>query len=152
MVSGESIDSGDSTYDILLVEDNPGDVRLLQEAMRDTQIESNLHVVSDGAAALEFVRQQDDYEGVPSPDLMLLDLNLPQTDGIDVLCELDECGLTYMPVIVLSSSRADEDIRQAYECGANAYLSKPLDPTEFVRLVQSITQFWFGSAQLPPLG
>lgn len=143
----------DSTAHILLIEDNHGDVRLLQEAMRRVEIDQELHIVTDGAEALDFVHQRGEYTGVPSPDLILLDLNLPQVTGIDVLCELDEdVDLACIPAIILTSSRADEDIRQAYECGANAYLTKPVDPHGFVKMVQTLRDFWLQSVELPEIG
>lgn len=139
----------DSTAHILLVEDNHGDVRLLQEAMKRVEIDQELHVVTDGGEALNFVHQRGGYTDAPSPDLIFLDLNLPQVNGIDVLCELDEDGLTYVPTIILTSSQEDEDIRQAYECGANAYLTKPTDPDELVEIVQAFRDFWLQSVELP---
>ncbi|AHG01898.1 chemotaxis protein CheY (plasmid) [Halostagnicola larsenii XH-48] len=139
----------DSMAHILLIEDNHGDVRLLQEAMKRADIDQELHVVTDGVEALNFVHQRGEYTDVPSPDFIFLDLNLPQVNGIDVLCELDEDNLTYVPTIILTSSQADKDIRQAYECGANAYLTKPADPDEFVEMVQAFWDFWFQSVELP---
>jgi CheY-like chemotaxis protein len=148
-----TITATDSTANILLIEDNHGDVRLLQEAMTRVEIDQELHVVTDGAEALDFVHQRGEYTDVPSPDLILLDLNLLQVNGIDVLCELDEdVDLACIPVIVLTSSQADKDIRQAYECGANAYLTKPVDPEEFVELVQAFRDFWLRSVKLPDTG
>lgn len=140
-----------SRYHILLVEDNPGDVRLFEEAIRGVEIEYSLHVVSDGEPALEFLQQRGEYSDAPLPDIVLLDLNLPRKSGIDVLCELDnESDLSALPVVILSSSRDADDIRRAYECGANAYLTKPVNPVEFGGLVKDFYQFWFQSAHLPP--
>lgn len=142
---------GAGTYELLLVEDNPGDVRLLQEAMGKVEIDAALHVMSDGTEVLDFLNQRNEYSDVPSPDVILLDLNLPQMNGIDVLCELDETEtLARVPVIILTNSTAEDDIRQAYECGANAYLTKPLNQTDFVELMQVFKKFWLTSAQLPP--
>ncbi|RQG91780.1 response regulator [Natrarchaeobius chitinivorans] len=139
-----------SPFDILLVEDNHGDVRLLREAMRRVEFDQKIRVVTDGREALDFVHQRGEYTDAPPPDLILLDLNLPQVNGIDVLCELDDdVDLSCIPVIILTSSQADEDIRQAYECGANAYLTKPVDPDEFIELVQSLRDFWLQSVELP---
>lgn len=150
-MSERAIDAAtDSTAHILLIEDNHGDVRLLQEAMKRTEIDQELHVVTDGVEALNFVHQRGEYTDVSSPNLIFLDLNLPKINGIDVLCELDEdVGLACIPVIMLTSSQADEDIRQAYECGANAYLTKPADPDEFVEIVQAFRDFWLQAVELP---
>ncbi|MFC4436914.1 MULTISPECIES: response regulator [Natrialbaceae] len=136
--------------DILLVEDNPGDIRLLREALDVTEIPHRLHVVTDGNDALDFIYRRDGFEDASQPDLILLDLNLPQTDGHEVLNELKsdpEHGR--IPVIVLSSSSEEGDIRRAYAAGANAYLTKPVDPNELVDRVELIETFWFSVARLP---
>ena len=136
---------------ILLVEDNPGDVRLTREAFKQGRIENDLHVVSDGFEALSFLTQEDEYADVPRPDLILLDLNLPRKDGEDVLKELkDDPALRSIPVIVLTSSSADEDIARSYELHANAYLTKPVDPDEFIETVRAFERFWFSVVRLPP--
>ncbi|MFP8953900.1 response regulator [Natrialbaceae archaeon A-arb3/5] len=135
---------------ILLVEDNPGDVRLTEEAFKQGRIENDLHVVTDGNEALEFLSQQGDYEDVPRPDLILLDLNLPRTDGEEVLETLKhDSSLRSIPVIVLTSSRAEEDIARSYELHANAYLTKPVDPDEFIETVRAFEKFWFSVVRLP---
>ncbi|WP_049928314.1 response regulator [Halopiger goleimassiliensis] len=138
---------------ILLVEDNPGDVRLTEEAFEQGRIENDLHVVSDGDAALDFLHQREPYEDAPRPDLVLLDLNLPRTDGEEVLERLkaDE-ELRSIPVIVLTSSEAEEDIVRSYELHANAYLTKPVDPDEFIETVRAFEKFWFSVVRLPPEG
>jgi CheY-like chemotaxis protein len=138
------------TKEILLVEDNPGDVRLLEEAMTEAALSHRLHVVSDGRDALEFVRQQGQYDDAPRPDIVLLDLNLPQLSGEEVL-EILKTDDEYceIPVLMLTSSNAPENVRQAYRLGANAYLTKPVDPDEFVGVVESIEQFWLTTATLP---
>ncbi|TYL40268.1 response regulator [Natronococcus pandeyae] len=134
--------------EILLVEDNPGDIRLLREAMAKTEIPHRIHTVRDGSAALEFVEADD--SDAPRPDIVLLDLNLPQVTGDEVLAEFKaDPELRSTPVILFSSSRAPEDVRRAYELGANAYLSKPIDPDELEELVQSVVEFWFETANLP---
>ena len=136
---------------ILLVEDNPGDVRLTREAFKQGRIENDLHVVSDGFEALSFLTQESEYADVPRPDLILLDLNLPGKDGEDVLKELkDDPTLRSIPVIVLTSSSAEEDIARSYELHANAYLTKPVDPDEFIETVRAFEKFWFSVVRLPP--
>ncbi|WP_226481184.1 response regulator [Natrinema amylolyticum] len=136
---------------ILLVEDNPGDVRLTKEAFKQGRIENDLHVVSDGTEALDFLSQRDPYADAPRPDLVLLDLNLPGKDGEEVLEELkDDPALRSIPVIVLTSSRAEEDIVKSYELHANAYLTKPVDPDEFIETVRAFEKFWFSVVRLPP--
>lgn len=138
------------TREILLVEDNPGDVRLLEEAMDEADISHRMHVVSNGRDALEFVQQREPYENAPRPDLVLLDLNLPQLSGEEVLNSLktdpDYCEI---PVLMLTSSDTPENVRQAYRLGANAYLTKPVDPDAFVDIVRSIEKFWLATATLP---
>ncbi|ELY60280.1 response regulator [Natronococcus sp. A-GB1] len=136
--------------EILLVEDNPGDVRLLQEALAVTAIPHQLHVVTNGDEAVEFVYQRGEYADAPQPDLILLDLNLPHTDGHEVLTEVkSDPEHSRIPIIVLSSSNDDDDIQRAYAAGANAYLTKPVDPDELVERVELIQTFWFSLAQLP---
>jgi CheY-like chemotaxis protein len=136
---------------ILLVEDNPGDVRLTREAFKAGRIENDLHVVSDGTEALAFLSQQGEYADVPRPDLVLLDLNLPGKDGEEVLEELKtDPSLRSIPVIVLTSSRAEEDVVTSYELHANAYLTKPVDPDEFIETVRAFEKFWFSVVRLPP--
>ncbi|ELY88638.1 response regulator receiver protein [Natrialba hulunbeirensis JCM 10989] len=145
--------SSPTTAQILLVEDNPGDVRLTKEAFKQGRIENDLHVVSDGTEALEFLHQQNEYEDAPRPDLILLDLNLPRTDGEEVLEELKgDSELRSIPVIVLTSSRAEEDVVKSYELHANAYLTKPVDPDEFIETVRAFEKFWFSVVRLPPEG
>lgn len=137
--------------DILLVEDNPGDVRLTQEAFTEARINNDLHVVNDGESALAFVEQRGEYADAPRPDLVLLDLNLPKVDGLDVLERIkgDEV-LRRIPVVVLTSSDAEEDVVRSYEQHTNAYLTKPIDPEEFVEVIQSFETFWLTLVQLPP--
>ena len=138
---------------ILLVEDNPGDVRLTKEAFKQGRIENDLHVVTDGHEALEFLTQRGEHEDAPRPDLILLDLNLPRKNGEEVLEELkDEPDLRSIPVIVLTSSRAEEDVVKSYELHANAYLTKPVDPDEFIETVKAFEKFWFCVVRLPPEG
>mgnify|MGYP006298287257 CR=1 FL=1 len=136
---------------ILLVEDNPGDVRLTKEAFKQGRIENDLSVVSTGTEALDFLSQRGEYTDAPHPDLILLDLNLPGKNGEDVLEDLrDDPQLRSIPVIVLTSSRAEEDIVRSYELHANAYLTKPVDPDEFIETVRAFEKFWFSVVRLPP--
>jgi len=138
--------------DILLVEDNPGDVRLTREAFEEGQIANNLHVATDGVEALEFLHQRGDHVDAPRPDIILLDLNLPRKNGDEVLAEIDDDPvLSRIPVIVLTSSEAEEDVVQSYELQANAYLTKPVDPTEFIEIVRSFQEFWLSVVRLPPM-
>ncbi|WP_232702311.1 response regulator [Halobacterium wangiae] len=146
-----SDESSKSEVDILLVEDNPGDVRLTQEAFKNGQIYNSLHVVNDGVEALDYLYQRGDYEDAPSPDLVLLDLNLPRMNGDEVLEEINaDPELARIPVIVLTSSGAEEDVVQSYDLQANAYLTKPVDPVEFIEVVQSFKTFWLSVVRLPP--
>lgn len=147
----DSSDEGQSSdVDILLVEDNPGDVRLLREALEATEIPHRLHVVTDGNDALDFVYQREGFDDASQPDLILLDLNLPQTDGHEVLNELkSDSQHGRIPIIVLSSSSEEGDVRRAYAAGANAYLTKPVDPNELIDRVELIETFWFSLAHLP---
>ena len=135
---------------ILLVEDNPGDVRLTQEAFKEGQIDNDLHVVEDGVEALDFLFKRGEYADAPCPDIVLLDLNLTRKNGDEVLKEMraDET-LQYVPVVVLTSSEAQEDVVKSYELNANAYLTKPVDPVDFIEIVQSFEQFWLSIVRLP---
>ena len=137
--------------DILLVEDNPGDVRLTQEAFADAAINNDLDVVTDGQAALDYLYQDGEYGDAPRPDLILLDLNLPKVDGMTVLEDIkNNSDLCTIPVVVLTSSQAEEDVVESYENHSNAYLTKPIDPDEFVTLVRSFERFWLTLVELPP--
>jgi CheY-like chemotaxis protein len=137
--------------DILLVEDNPGDVRLTKEAFKEGQISNTLHVATDGVAALEFLHQRGEYADAPHPDIVLLDLNLPRKDGDEVLEEIRaDPDLKQLPVIILTSSAAEEDVVRSYELNANAYLTKPVNPAEFMEVVRSFQEFWLSVVRLPP--
>ncbi len=137
--------------EILLIEDNPGDVRLTQEALREGKIINNLNVVSDGVQALDFLRQKGRYAGATRPDVILLDLNLPRKDGREVLEEIKEDPeLKRIPVVVITSSSAEEDVLRSYNLHANCYISKPVDLEQFVAVVKSIEDFWMGIVKLPP--
>ena len=136
---------------LLLVEDNPGDVRLTREAFESGRIENELHVVPDGTQALDFLHRRGEYADAPRPDLILLDLNLPRTDGEAVLEELKaDPEFRSIPVIVLTSSRAEEDVARSYDLHANAYLTKPVDPDEFIETVRAFEKFWLSVVRLPP--
>ena len=138
--------------DILLVEDNPGDVRLIQEAFKDGKIRNNLYIVHDGVEALAFLHHKDSFAGVPRPDLILLDLNLPKKDGREVLEEIKyETDLQHIPVVILTTSRSDQDILQSYNLHANCYIPKPVDPNEFIHVIRSIESFWLTVVKLPGL-
>lgn len=137
--------------EILLVEDNPADVRLTKEALKDGKLLNHLSVVGDGVEALAFLRGQGKYNDAPRPDLILLDLNLPKKDGREVLAELktDE-RLKSIPVVVLTVSKAEEDILKTYKLHANCYITKPVDLDQFIKVTQSIEDFWFSIVKLPP--
>jgi two-component system, chemotaxis family, response regulator Rcp1 len=137
--------------EVLLVEDNPGDVRLTREALREGKVRNNLHVTPDGVEALAFLRRQGPYADAVRPDLILLDLNLPRKDGREVLQEIkNEPGLRNIPVVVLTSSQAEQDILRAYDLHANCYITKPVDLDQFITVVKSIEDFWFTIVRLPP--
>lgn len=136
--------------EILLVEDNPGDVRLTREALRDAKVRNNLHVASDGVEALQFLRRQGNFEQVPQPDLILLDLNLPKKGGREVLEEIkQDKGLKHIPVVILTTSQAEQDILESYRLRANAYVTKPVDLEQFLRVVRTIEEFWLEIVKLP---
>lgn len=138
-------------FEILLVEDEPGDARLVTEALKDSKILCNIHHVWDGEEALDFLRRQGErYADVPRPDLVLLDLNLPKVNGRDVLREIraDE-ALHNLPVIVLTCSEVERDVETAYGLGANSYITKPGDIEQFFRAIGGIQAYWFGLVRLP---
>jgi chemotaxis family two-component system response regulator Rcp1 len=139
--------------EILLVEDNPGDVRLCQEALKDSKVLNNLHVTADGVEALEFLRRQGKFADAIRPDLILLDLNLPRKDGREVLAEIKEDEyLRRIPVVILTVSSAEEDILRTYNLHANCYITKPVDFDQFTKVVQQIEDFWVTIVKLPPNG
>ncbi len=139
-----------NSIEILLVEDNPGDVRLTQEVLRDGKLHNNLHVAEDGIEALEFLRRVGSYADAPRPDLVLLDLNLPKKDGREVLAEIKaDSNLKRIPVVVLTTSKAEEDVFKAYDLHANCYITKPVDLDQFITVVRSIEEFWFTIVKLP---
>jgi CheY-like chemotaxis protein len=135
---------------ILLVEDNPGDVRLTREALKEAKFRNTLQVVGDGVEALAYLRQQGQYSGAIRPHLIMLDLNLPRMDGREVLAAIKkDADLRRIPVVVLSSSEAETDIARAYELHANAYVTKPVDIAHFLHVVKSIEEFWVEIVRLP---
>ncbi len=137
--------------EILLVEDNPGDARLALEALKESKIRNNLHHVTDGVEAMKFLRQQEKHAGVPPPDLVLLDLNMPRMDGREVLEEIKgDPDLRALPVVVLTTSEAERDLVKSYDLHANAYIVKPIDLDHFMEVVQNIEEFWFSIVKLPP--
>ena len=136
--------------EILLVEDNLGDARLTQEALREARVSNHMSLVRDGVEALAFLRREGGFASAPRPDLILLDLNLPRKDGREVLAEIkgDE-RLRRIPVVVLTVSQADEDILRAYNLNANCYIAKPVDLEQFIKVVRSIEDFWLTIVKLP---
>jgi CheY-like chemotaxis protein len=137
--------------DILLVEDNPGDVRLTKEALKDAKVLNEIYVARDGVEAMQFVHREGSFANAPMPDLILLDLNLPRKDGREVLAEIKkDPKLQHIPVVVLTTSKADEDIIKTYNLHANAYITKPVDLNRFVEIMHALEQFWFTIVKLPP--
>ena len=136
--------------EVLLVEDNPGDVRLTQEALSEGKVSNNLSVVPDGVEAMLHLRREGEYKGVERPDLVLLDLNLPRKDGREVLGEMKaDPELRTIPVVVLTTSEAEQDILQAYDLQVNCYITKPVDLDQFVGVVRAIEDFWLTVVKLP---
>lgn len=136
--------------DILLVEDNLGDIDLAKEALGMGKLHNTLHVVQDGVAAMDFLRKKGKYAGEPRPDLIILDLNLPKKDGREVLAEIKaDAGLKRIPVVVLTTSQAEEDVLKTYDLHANCFVTKPLDMKQFLHVVQSIEEFWLTIVVLP---
>lgn len=136
--------------DILLVEDSPSDIRLTREAFRRSTMRSTLHVVEDGEQALNFLYRRDNFEAVPRPDLILLDLNLPNIDGREVLSNIkQDDNLRMIPVVILTTSNAQRDIVESYRRSANCYITKPSDFDAFFNVVQTIEHFWFSVVRLP---
>jgi len=137
--------------EILLVEDNAGDVRLAREGLRECKLLNNLSVAEDGVKAMAFLRRQGEYAQAARPDLIMLDLNLPRKDGREVLKEIKEDDeLKRIPVVILTTSKAEEDIVKSYSLHANCYVTKPLAIDQFITVVQAIESFWFTIVKLPP--
>jgi CheY-like chemotaxis protein len=143
-------ESGGRPAEFLLVEDNPGDVRLTREALRDSKLVNRLSVVGDGVEAMAFLRREGTYAGAPRPDLILLDLNLPRKGGREVLAEIKaDASLKTIPVVVITSSEAEQDIFATYNLHVNCYVTKPVDFDQFIKVVRSIETFWLTIVKLP---
>jgi len=136
--------------EVLLVEDNPGDARLTQEALREGKLRNRIHHVRDGVEALAFLRREGDYRNAPVPDIILLDLNMPRKDGREVLAEIKaDPQLRFIPVVVLTTSEAENDVVKSYELHANCYITKPVDLEKFTEIVHTIEDFWLEIVTLP---
>lgn len=137
--------------EILLVEDNPGDVVLTQEALREGKIRNRLSIAKDGVEAIAFLRKEGEFANAPRPDLILLDLNMPRKNGSEVLMEVKaDPDLKTIPVVILTTSDAEQDVLKAYQLSANCYITKPVEFDRFVKVVQTIDEFWLSIVQLPP--
>lgn len=138
------------TIEILLVEDNPGDQRLTREALQENKINNNISIVEDGEAAIDFLNRKGEYANAPRPDLIMLDLNLPKKNGREVLeiIKADK-NLKRIPVVILTTSSADEDIAKAYDLNANCYITKPVDFEQFTNIIKKTEEFWFSIVKLP---
>ena len=142
-----------SPIDILIIEDNEGDARLIKEVLSDGKIANLLHNVKDGVQAMEFLRKKGAYANVVKPDLIILDLNLPKKDGREVLSEIkNDPELKKIPVVIMTTSQAEEDILKSYNLHANCYITKPIDLNQFIKVIKSIEEFWFSIVKLPPKG
>jgi CheY-like chemotaxis protein len=136
--------------DILVVEDNSGDARLIVEVLNENKVFNSLHIVTDGVEAMEYLNFKGKYKDVPKPDLIILDLNLPRKDGREVLFEIKaDPKLKRIPVVVMTISQAEEDILKSYNLHANCYVTKPIDLNQFIKVVKSIEEFWFSIVKLP---
>ena len=137
--------------EILLIEDNPGDARLAQEALKESKINNTLNIVSDGLSAIEYLFRRGKYANAARPDIIFLDLNLPGKDGREILEEIKaDAGLRAIPVVILTTSAAEEDIARTYAAHANCYVTKPVDFEQFTKVVHSVGNFWFTIVKLPP--
>lgn len=137
--------------DILLIEDNPGDVRLTIEGLKEAKVLNNLSVMSNGVEAMAFLRREGTYANAPRPELILLDLNLPRKDGREVLAEIkNDDNLKCIPVVILTSSQAEQDIVKSYNLHANCYITKPVELDQFLGVIKNIEQFWLTVVKLPP--
>jgi CheY-like chemotaxis protein len=144
------MDTPGSKVDILLVEDNPADIRLMLEILKEGEIPNNFHVTTDGEEAMAYLRREPPYDGSPRPDIIFLDLNLPKKDGREVLKEIKgDPGLRRIPVVVMTTSEAPEDIATVYDHSANCFITKPVDLDDFVKVVQVIKGFWLSLVKLP---
>lgn len=145
-----SFNSKSRPIEILLVEDNPGDIRLTQEVLKEGKIQNNLRIVENGVEAISFLHKDGKYSSALTPDLILLDLNLPKKDGREVLQEIkNDDELKKIPIVVLTTSQAEEDILKVYNLNANCYISKPVELDEFINVVKSVEDFWLSIVKLP---
>lgn len=143
MIEGRAVE-------ILMAEDSPGDVLLTRKALENSKLKINLHAVSDGVEAIQFLRREGEYGDVPTPDIVFLDLNMPRKDGREVLTEIKtDPLLRHIPVVILTTSDSEQDIERSYELNANCYITKPVDMDQFVKVVSSIEDFWFTIVKLP---
>ena len=137
-------------HKVLLIEDNPGDVRLTIEGLKESKVRNNLHIARDGVEAMAFLRREGRHSGAPRPDIILLDLNLPKKDGREVLHEIkNDDKLKRIPVVILTTSKAEEDVLKTYNLHANCYVTKPVDLEQFIVVVKSIDMFWLTVVTLP---
>jgi two-component system, chemotaxis family, response regulator Rcp1 len=142
-----------SPIDILVVEDNEGDVHLTREALKRAKVSNRVHVVTDGTEAMDFLRRKGEFTDAPRPDLVLLDLNLPNMDGREVLHEMkQDADLRTIPVVVVTSSAAEQDVVRTYALSANAYVTKPVDLHQFLHVIGAVGEFWLQIVKLPPKG
>jgi chemotaxis family two-component system response regulator Rcp1 len=151
MKESEKILKWSRPVEILLVDDNPADVALTQEAFEDNKLCNNLSVVNNGVEAMDYLHRNGQYGSAPRPDIILLDLNMPKKDGREVLAEIKaDDDLKYIPVVIMTVSKDDKDILESYRLHANCYIKKPVKFTEFVEVVRSLENFWFSVVTLPP--
>lgn len=144
-------DSKAHMIDILVVEDNSGDARLIREVLHDSKVFNTLFRVKDGVEAMDFLNKRGSYKNAPKPDLIILDLNLPKKDGREVLAEIkQDPDLKHIPIIIMTISQAEEDILKSYNLHANCFITKPIDFNQFIKVVKSIEDFWFSIVKLPP--
>lgn len=146
-----ALDTNSGMIEILMVEDNPADIRLTKEAFKDAKMLNNLHVVNNGEDAMAFLHRHGNYVNTPRPDLILLDLNLPKKDGREVLAEIKkDPDLKRIPVVILTTSDDEKDVMKAYNLHVNAYIKKPVDLEQFMRIVEAVEEFWLSVVKLPP--
>jgi two-component system, chemotaxis family, response regulator Rcp1 len=140
-----------SEIEILLVEDNPGDILLTKEALKEAKIHNRLSVAHDGVEAMAFLRKEGEFANAPRPELILLDLNMPRKNGIEVLSEIKgDPSLHRIPVVILTTSDSDRDVLKAYDLNANCYVTKPVDLDQFIKVIHTIDEFWLSIVRLPP--
>ena len=145
-----SLDNIGRAAEFLLIEDNPGDVRLTCEALMESKVKNNLSIVGDGLEAMAFLHREGKYADAPRPDVILLDLNLPKKNGLEVLGEIKaDASLKRIPVVIITSSEAEQDILKTYDLHVNCYVNKPVDLEQFIKVVQSIETFWLTIVKLP---